>query len=176
MKSHGLKIIMLLVAALTGFFILTAESCEVKPSSYDQGQKSLESNMQDIVSAVPVPIIKTAQERKMVAKRALRFDVENKMGYVYLEDNGIILGYYSIIGKVASLRSYLNPVDKVWNPSSSSPVVVENADIDGTYGENVAGIFFFTDNDVYVEWNGQYLYADQPLPIRVPKLNVKITE
>jgi hypothetical protein len=165
---------MIMVAMIS----LMAADCEAPLNARETGIQAQEKTMETVVQTVPVPSLSTAQERKMVSKRAVKFDVENKNGFVYLIDNGIILGYYSIIGKVASLRSYLTPVDKVLVPASSDGggVVVEAPDIDGTYGENVEGVFFFTDNDVYVEWNGNYLYSDNILPIRVPKLNVKMIE
>lgn len=43
--------------------------------------------------------------------------------------------------------------------------IVEAPDIDGTYGENVSGIFFFTTDGAYVEWNGEYMMSDQPLQL-----------
>jgi hypothetical protein len=42
---------------------------------------------------------------------------------------------------------------------------VEAPDLDGTYGENVDGIFFFTTEGAYVEWKGEYLMSDQPLKL-----------
>jgi len=181
MKRHWKKILTLLAICIVGFFVLTAESCDsiapINPRA--EGLKAQNKTMQSVVQAVPVPNLTTAQERKMVAKRAQRFDTENKLGYVYvITDSGSILGYYTIFGKVASLRSYLTPVDQILVPGSQDGggVVVEAPDIDGTYGENVEGVFFFTDNDVYVEWNGKYLYSDQLLPIRVPLLNIKAVQ
>lgn len=160
-------------------------------SSMSKGQSSKEENLQRLVNAVPVPQMRTAQERMMVARRATRFDVPNKIGYVYLfiAGSSTPLGYYTIIGKVASLSSFLVPQEKITDEyigrdgavrHASGWYVLSDADIDGTYGENVDGVFFFTDNDVYVEipTNGPigYIFSDQPLPIRVPKLNVAPAE
>ena len=171
------KIVMAFAAVVIGFIILTASGeQEVNRNPRAAGLKMQTETMLNVMAAVPVPVLMTAQERKMVVRRAQRFDVENKLGYVYIiTESGAIIGYYTIFGKVASLRSYLTPVDQVIVPASTDGggVVVEAPDIDGTYGENVEGVFFFTDNDVYVEWNGKYLYSDQILPIRTIKLNVK---
>jgi hypothetical protein len=38
-----------------------------------------------------------------------------------------------------------------------------NTSIDGSYGSNGDAIFFFTTDDIYVEWRGDYMLADQPL-------------
>ena len=149
----------------------------------NRGQISKEDNLTRIINAVPVPQLKTAQERQMVVDRALRFDVEHKLGYVYIFISGTStpLGYYTIIGKVASLNSFLVPQQRVVNYGSNIGLaVLDDADLDGTYGNNIEGVFFFTDNKVYVEMptNGPmgYLYADQPIPIRVAKLNADVVE
>ena len=41
-------------------------------------------------------------------------------------------------------------------------------DVDGSYGENDSGIFFFTVDGNYVEWTGDYLYSDIPVDIANP--------
>ena len=42
------------------------------------------------------------------------------------------------------------------------------ADVDGSYGENDNGIFFFTPDGKYVEWTGIYLYSDIPFELDAP--------
>jgi len=146
------------------------------PSSMKAQQTKKEDNLQNLFVKVPTPTVNTAQERKLVVRRVERFDVENKLGYVYIFIAGshIPVGYYAVIGKVASLNSYLVPQQRV-DYSTSTSHVLDDADLDGTYGHNHEGVFFFTDNDVYVEIpvNGPvgYFYTDQPLPIRAQKLD-----
>ena len=43
--------------------------------------------------------------------------------------------------------------------------IVDSPDIDGSYGSNGDAIFFFTTDDVYVEWRGDYMLADQALKL-----------
>lgn len=155
---------------------------DMESSSMDKGQASKETNLSRIIKQVPVPQLSTAQERMMVARRAKTFDTDHKIGYVYvfIAGSSTPLGYYVIIGKVASLNSFLVPQQRVEvYGKDDSPIVLDDADLDGTYGTNINGVFFYTDNGVYVELPTDgpmgYLYADQPLPIRVPKLNVQIT-
>jgi hypothetical protein len=45
------------------------------------------------------------------------------------------------------------------------------ADVDGSYGENDNGIFFFTIDGKYVEWTGTYLYSDIPFEVGTPVVN-----
>ena len=47
------------------------------------------------------------------------------------------------------------------------------ADIDGSYGSNDSGIFFFTTDGKYIEWTGDYLYSDMPFEVDEPVLKVK---
>lgn len=47
------------------------------------------------------------------------------------------------------------------------------ADVDGSYGENDNGIFFFTPDGKYIEWTGEYLYSDLPFEVSNPVVTVK---
>lgn len=38
-------------------------------------------------------------------------------------------------------------------------------DVDGSYGENDNGIFFFTPDGKYIEWTGIYIYTDIPMKV-----------
>ena len=184
-----MKRMMWLVALISVGLLFSCE--EPVQNAMDRNMAAKDDSLDAIVTKVPTPKVTTAQERKLVAKRVERFDVENKLGYVYIFIAGSAtpMGYYTCIGKVASLNSYLVPQQKivdryqgrsydqtnalVWR--SMTPMLVEDADLDGTYGSNIEGVFFFTDNDVYVEIpvGGPigYFYTDEPLPIKVPKLN-----
>lgn len=44
--------------------------------------------------------------------------------------------------------------------------------IDGAYGSNIAGIFFFTADSKYIEWTGDFLYSDIPFSVDDPVLTV----
>ena len=46
------------------------------------------------------------------------------------------------------------------------------ADVDGSYGENDNGIFFFTPDGKYIEWTGTYLYSDIPFEVSDPIVKV----
>jgi hypothetical protein len=46
------------------------------------------------------------------------------------------------------------------------------ADVDGSYGTNDNGIFFFTTDGKYIEWTGTYLYSDIPFIVEDPVLKV----
>ena len=127
----------------------------------------------DLVNSVPIPKITSSSERANVAKRAEIFNNEDKISYIYLVNYGKVMSFFSVKGKVSSLRSYMTPEQRLVRgngekcDSYSSPncFVVDAPDIDGTYGENVEGIFFFTTEGAYVEWKGDYMMSDQPLKL-----------
>ena len=99
---------------------------------------------------------------------SLECPVEKPFGYVILlTENGGILGSFVVDGKVSSLNSFLTP-DSVYVESGRIL-----ADVDGSYGENDAGIFFFTPDGKYIEWTGTYLYSDIPFEIEEPILKIK---
>lgn len=64
-------------------------------------------------------------------------------------------------------------------PDTSSPNSTNSdwlADVDGSYGENDVGIFFFTVDGKYVEWDGTYLYSDIPFIVNDPILKMEVSE
>lgn len=100
---------------------------------------------------------------------ALPCSIEKPLGYVILiTDNGAILGNFVVDGKVSSLNSFLTPDTTYPN----SPRADWLADVDGSYGENDAGIFFFTPDGKYIEWTGTYLYSDIPFEVEQPVLKI----
>lgn len=141
---------------------------------YEKEIESLQKNQETIISNVPVPKIQTSQERLNIKRRAELFNNENKISYIYLVSYGKVMSFFSIKGKVSSLRSYMVPQEQLvrggnkpcpWSASTGSCYVVQAPDIDGSYGDNADGIFFFTTEGAYVEWKGEYLMSDQPLKL-----------
>lgn len=93
--------------------------------------------------------------------------VQKPLGYIILlTDNGGILGSFVVDGKVTSLNSFLTP-DSTYVDSGKIL-----ADVDGSYGENDSGIFFFTPDGKYLEWTGTYLYSDIPFEVEQPILKI----
>jgi hypothetical protein len=117
----------------------------------------------------PIPVLPMSQERENLIKRAKRINVQNMTGCVNLLDHGILVASFVVNGKVSSLNSYLLSGEQIVSDPHTSldgrqSLVVEQPDIDGAYGQNANGIFFFTaDTDAYVEWNQGYIYTDQCL-------------
>ena len=102
--------------------------------------------------------------------------IDKPLGYVVLfTESGSIVGTFVVDGKVTSLNSYLSPDSEYYELVTGSTYTYENewlADVDGSYGENDAGIFFFTTDGKYIEWTGTYLYSDIPFVAEKPILKV----
>lgn len=103
-------------------------------------------------------------------------EIEKPLGYIVLFDKGVIFGKFVVDGKVSSLNSYLTPDSEYYEMDMSRTSICDNtwlADVDGSYGSNDNGIFFFTTDGKYVEWSGDYLYSDMPFEVDEPVLAIK---
>ena len=179
-----------LFLAITIALSASFAGCELPPtppleSTAKIEMRQNEQNQQRLSTAVPAPVVKTSIERKNLKKRIERINAENMVSYVYLlSQTGKVVAYYTINGKVSSLNSYLTAMERVAVVSKRSGAVLnggadnyglfneavevvtlEAPDLDGSYGKNIEGVFFFTTEGAYVEWNGQYIWSDQPLKI-----------
>ena len=116
---------------------------------------------------------------------ALPCEVEKPLGYVVLfGESGAVIGSFVVDGKVSSLNSFLTPDSEYYEKdigTSSGGSELSSvdrwsnkwlADVDGSYGENDIGIFFFTPDGKYIEWTGTYLYSDIPFEVENPILKV----
>jgi hypothetical protein len=77
------------------------------------------------------------------------------------------------------LNSFLTPDSEYYERDMGASGIYHNkwlADVDGSYGENDSGIFFFTPDGKYVEWSGDYLYSDIPFVVDAPVVTVKEAE
>lgn len=141
-------------------------------STFGTESQQSDQNQSRLIQSVPVPSLRTSQERAQISKRAKLFDNENKISYIYLVNFGKVMAFFTVKGKVSSLNSYMVPQDRIvrqnggsCDSSAASCMVVEAPDLDGAYGKNADGIFFFTTEGAYVEWQGDYMMSDQPLKL-----------
>ena len=85
------------------------------------------------------------------------------------------MAFYPVKGKVSSVNSLLTqPEQPVWEyhgghqSKAVAGVTVPSPDLDRSYGSNGEAIFFFTTDDTYVEWRGDYMLCDKPLKLTTP--------
>lgn len=107
--------------------------------------------------------------------------VTKPLGYVVLfTESGSVVGSFIVDGKVSSLNSYLTPDSEFYEQKYSSSGYTPGdgndwlADVDGSYGENDNGIFFFTPDGKYIEWTGTYLYSDIPFEVDNPVVRYEV--
>lgn len=189
MKLRNLKALMLTLF-MGGILI----GCEEIPTS---GTKQDTANTINVASNLqenqPTPTdIKYSLERYNLIRRAywlngekdkainLPCEIEKQVGYVVLftENGQTPVATFAVDGKVSSLNSFLTPDSEYYEQEyGSNGYSVGNgnrwlADVDGTYGENNNGIFFFTPDGQYFEWTGIHLYSDVPFNIENTILKV----
>lgn len=113
------------------------------------------------------------------------------LGYIVLfAENGSVVSKFTVEGKVSSLNSFLTPDSEYYEKDmsvyqSSTNTVTSRVekysnkwipDVDGSYGENDTGIFFFTPDGKYIEWTGTYLYSDIPFIVKDAVVTYKEVE
>lgn len=103
---------------------------------------------------------------------ALPTPVKRPLGYItLLTEQGGVVGTFVVDGKVSSLNSFLTPDSEYYEQGASSRYYNEwLSDVDGSYGQNDNGIFFFTPDGKYIEWTGIYIYSDIPMSTNVNKI------
>ena len=170
----------LITIALAVTMLLSLSACEVSSSRQDIYTTQVNAN--SIQGNQPTPDdLEYSLERYNLIRRAywvngqrekaisLPCEIERPLGYIVLfTEGGGVVGRYIVDGKVTSLNSYLTP-DSEWYENGE----YRNnwlADVDGSYGENDQGIFFFTPDGKYIEWTGIYLYSDIPFEVTTPTI------
>ena len=170
MKKNGFT----LIAIVALLFAQTGCNLDVSPTSGQIERAENESNQQRMIRSTPTPKLQVSLERKNLARRLEQINKESMSSFIYLISYGKVITFYAVSGKVSSLNSYMTAMERVefFNDSYCSEdgtwLALEAPDQDGTYGHNVEGIFFFTTDGAYVEWNGEYIWSNQPLSISQP--------
>lgn len=176
----------LLLVAITICMLAGCDSDYQEQTSDVEKQQSITKDLQQ---SQPTPTdIDYSLERYNLIRRAywvngqrekalsLPCPVEKPLGYVVLMLEGVgVVGNYVIDGKVSSLNSFLTPDSEYYEYSAGETSKKNNwlDDVDGSYGENDNGIFFFTTDGKYIEWTGTYIYSDIPYIVDDPILKVQ---
>lgn len=181
MKSAAMIVVLVILA-------VTLTACKVSVQNTTSGSKEDKQktiSMADTLSSnQPTPDdISYSLERYNLIRRAywvngqrekanaLVCEIEKPLGYIVLFAGNTIFGRFVVDGKVTSLNSYLTPDSEYYELCYGGNYERKNAwlaDVDGSYGENDNGIFFFTPDGKYVEWTGEYMYSDIPFTVDNP--------
>lgn len=162
--------------------------CDIETTSTEQNTIDTKIATETILETQKTPTdINFSLERYNLIKRAywvngqrekamqVKCNVEKPIGYITLVVGNSILCQYTVDGKITSLNSFLSPDSDYYEVSAGSSARYNQwlADVDGSYGTNVDGVFWFDCNGNYHEWNGTYHYSDIPLPIDDPVIKFK---
>lgn len=136
--------------------------------------RATESNQQELMKAQPIPNMENSLERQNLINRYKTLNDRDKVFHVYLMSYGKVVAYYTAQGKVSSVNSKLTQpqqlvkCDRADGHGRHEECVVDSPQLDGSYGTNGDGIFFYTTAGEYVEWNGEYLVSETPRNIQTP--------
>lgn len=177
-----LTIVLAIITVMAMIFCFVGCDYEVSGSRQDVNNTINAANT--IQSNQPTPTdISYSLERYNLIRRAywvngqrekanaIPCEVEKPLGYIVLFTGNTVVGNFVIDGKVSSLNSYLTP-DSDYYSSGYTERTYWLADVDGSYGSNDNGIFFFTPDGKYIEWSGTYLYSDIPFEVEAPILTI----
>lgn len=180
-RSKIIKLIAFFIIGLLGVSTLSACQYGNEPSKQRQEiQKQSSQAFDQQRAAVPYPAseLRDSLERRNIRKRLLITNNANTIGYVYYAPFGKLMGYWTVKGKVSSVKSQMNPADELTDDLSDcsgcfESQVIESAGDDGAFGENQDSVYFFTTEDVMVEVpEDDYFYSTQPVTIgNIPELS-----
>lgn len=175
----------IVLVALVSLLLMVLVGCDEVPASGSVADtiKTI-SNANTLQENQPTPTdIEYSLERYNLIRRAywvngmreraitLPCEIDKPLGYIVLFAGNATVGSFVVDGKVSSLNSFLTPdsewyEQEYWGDGDSYRGANDwLADVDGSYGENDNGIFFFTPDGKYVEWTGEYLYSDIPFSV-----------
>lgn len=194
MKTTTMKLAALIAALV--IITMTFAGCGSSTTTTESGtatDKQKTINMANVLSSnQPTPYdISYSLERYNLIRRAywvngqrekanaLVCEIEKPLGYIVLFAGNTIFGRFVVDGKVTSLNSYLTPDSEYYELVYGGSSTYHNqwlADVDGSYGENDNGIFFFTPDGKYVEWTGEYMYSDIPFVVNDPVVSWEVAE
>ena len=154
--------------------IVLLTGCDPESESFKNEKNTKKATENILVNQQTPTDLEFSLERYNLIKRAywvngqrqkaesVTCNVEKPIGYITLIIGNKVLYQYTVDGKISSLNSYLSADSEAYTSSYTTDWL---ADVDGSYGTNVDGIFWFDCDGVYHEWNGIYHYSDIPMDI-----------
>ena len=192
MKKTKLILItaMLMVAALVVAGCSTTSTSSVGGTKADTAAQKIVADTLATNQATPTDIDYSLERYNLIRRaywvnghrekaNAIVCAVEKPLGYIVLFAGNTVVGRFVVDGKVSSLNSYLTPDSEYYELAYGGTNTRVNkwlADVDGTYGENDNGIFFFTPDGRYIEWTGEYLYSDIPFVVENPVVQYEVSK
>lgn len=134
--------------------------------------KLTEDNHARLVKNQPPPQFEHSLERENLIKKLKVMNSQNRVFYIYcLGMNGNVVYHGMVKGKVSSLNSLLTTHEQLVRVSEAGSFKIHklpSPDLDGSYGANPSGVFWFDPADKYHEWTGTYYLSETPDKINTP--------
>lgn len=182
-----------ILISMLAIAMFTMTGCNIEATGSEMDMANTISVADNLAQRQPTPTdIQYSLERYNLIRRAywvngmrdraasLACPIEKPLGYIVLFAGNATVGRFVVDGKVSSLNSYLSPDSEYYEQDYGADGCSYGdgndwiADVDGSYGENDNGIFFFTPDGNYFEWTGEYLYSDIPFEINNPIVNYEV--
>lgn len=97
-----------------------------------------------------------------------------KIGFILLLNQaGQPIMYEGVKGKITSGGKRLTPPDRYTSQGTNGSIRQAASD-EGTWGTSAPYIFYWNTDGVYRQWDGGYLYSDQPIRTRVEPLVISM--
>ena len=180
MNMKRIAIVMVLLVIAAGMTGCIEEKKDYSETTSGQEAQLTESNQARLLSSSPPPELTQSLERENLIRRLNLLNDEDKIFYIYLVSYGKVMAEHVAKGKVSSVNSKLTTQEQIvrdpftyGSSSNRAGKVVESPDLDGSYGSNGDAIFFFTTENAYVEWNGEYFVSDFPLHMTTPPVLIR---
>lgn len=185
MKKKIVSVILLI--SLCGLFLMGCEESSTSGSKADVSRTIEAGNTLQENQPTPTDIDYSLERYNLIRRtywvngqrekaNSLPCEIEKPLGYIVLFSNNVVVGNFVVDGKVSSLNSFLTPDSEYYEKDFRTSGIYNNKwlpDVDGSYGANDDGIFFFTTDGKYIEWSGDYLYSDIPFEVDDPVLKTE---
>ena len=152
-----------------------AQQVNYSQDTYGKEASVTEQQQANFDKTQPAPKLSYSLQRQNLITRLKMMNNPNRVSYIYLMSSyGNIVSFYVVKGAVSSLNEHLTTqsqlvlgVGQESGAGSNGPTshVVNSPSLDGTYGNQGTGIFFFTETGAMVQWNGPYMWSSQPLTV-----------
>jgi hypothetical protein len=148
-----------------------AQQMNYSQDTYGQEASVTEQQQANFDKTQPAPKLSYSLQRQNLITRLKMMNNPNRVSYIYLMSNyGNIVSFYVVKGAVSSLNEHLTTQSQLVLGAGKSQYgpyshVVNSPSLDGTYGNQGTGIFFFTETGAMIQWGGNYLWSTQPLTV-----------
>lgn len=183
MKKSWKSLMLLVTIMMVMLAFVGCDEASANPdSSYQTSAKANEETVKDLIANDTLPNVETSLERENIKRRIEFINQPDRIGYLYLvSENGQLIREVQVKGKLSSLNSYLTPMEQIeWykqvdvgDSYGDVAITTQAPDLDGTYGENAEGVFWFDADGVYQEWNGLYFYSSERMSFTTQPLLVE---